>query len=182
MQQPVLCRLPVCRAARRNSDSRNRAGYRRPSPTALGGLIAVGSRRPIFPTGTLTSASGGCCAVECCAGACSEPQLSQPPQAPAALPADAASSRCAVRRSRRKAGARAVNRLKAPSKARRRLRGPSAVAAYPALTISARPTRELSRMPFMRHVHPEESALAIVYVIHDPRYASANIYAAMIIG
>src|ERR1700678_2210225 len=124
------------------------------------------ARRPIFATGTLTSAGRESCVDDFCAGVCSEPQLSHPPQAPCALPADATASHRAIRPSPRNTGARASSRLETASRRCRRLRGPSDDTAYPALTRSARPTRELSRMLFMR-TH-QLSALAIVYVIHDP--------------
>jgi len=102
-------------------------------------------RRLMFDSGTRTSAS-----ADFCVGVCSGPQLSQPPQAPCALPADRTASHSAIRRRPSEAGARANSRLEAASTRRRRLRGPSAEATYAALTRSTRPTRTGSSMRIMR--------------------------------
>jgi hypothetical protein len=79
----------------------------------------------IFARGTRTSDPAVLDAAAFDAGVFSEPQLSQPPQAPFDLSADAAASHRAIRPRPRKAGARAVTRLNAANVRLRKLRGPS---------------------------------------------------------
>src|SRR5579863_5336012 len=107
------------------------------------------TRRPIFATGTLTSAACESLVGDLVAPAALVPQSSQPPQAPWLLPSTAMLSRCAAARRPRTAGTRAAVRLKPASNLRRRLRGPSDSKAYPTLSSSARHTKEPSRIPFM---------------------------------
>ena len=137
--------------------SRHPCAHRRSPFVAARRLTVALPRRPIFASGTFASAAGEADA-DGCADASPEAQPSQPPQAPRAPSAEVVSHRAARRRPR-KEGARAVTRPSAPSNRRRRPRGPSDDTAYPALRMSASPTRESSMKPFMGLCPPSTERL-----------------------